>query len=483
MKTINKHAIKKITPFHIWIISLLLIPVIFYFFIVTPDTAKKATTGALNASYIENHFPVALNGEWEYYDNQFLFPSDFSYNRKSTSVPEYRNLPGQLSSTYGYGTYRLTFSFLGTSDLYSLRLTSIPGAARIYIDGNLLSDIGFTSSLKESSETIKDNQYVVFPLDIMRQTHEIIIQVSNFSNYHSGMSSPIYFGTQIEGYRLSSQFKFAESVGLMSVGVLAILLIFLLIFKIQMKGTFYLLIFTLSFSFHLIYSSTDLLTQPVHSSTYFIMTKIHVFLYCIMGLCMILSAMQIDHKTEKSQYIRKIYLYCVPVLFLAIFFSSDRFFFYAKTFTIIYLIITFLHTMLLLLRRILHNSHSALMLHLSFIFFISYFILLYFNSQGMVSAISYNGSYTFLLIAYVTSQLAYVALQVSKIYTGNTRLAHRMVATNKLKSEFISATSHELRTPLHGIINIIESTGTKLDNPNIAKEQLQLGLKNESRPE
>ena len=94
----------------------------------------------------------------------------------------------------------------------------------------------------------------------------------------------------------------------------------------------------------------------------------------------------------------------------------------------------------------------------------------------MVSAISYNGSYTFLLIAYVTSQLAYVALQVSKIYTGNTRLAHRMVATNKLKSEFISATSHELRTPLHGIINIIESTGTKLDNPNIAKEQLQLGL-------
>ena len=65
MKTINKHAIKKITPFHIWIISLLLIPVIFYFFIVTPDTAKKATTGALNASYIENHFPVALNGEWE----------------------------------------------------------------------------------------------------------------------------------------------------------------------------------------------------------------------------------------------------------------------------------------------------------------------------------------------------------------------------------------------------------------------------------
>ena len=476
MNTIQKSIIKKITPFHIWIISLVLIPITFYFFIVTPDTATKAKSGTLNAPYIENHFPVALNGEWEYYDNQFLFPSDFSHNSKTSPVPEYRTLPGQLSSAYGYGTYRLTFSFLGTSDLYSLRLTAVPGAARIYIDGNLLSDIGFTSSLKESSETIKDNQYVVFPLDIMRQTHEIIIQVSNFSNYRFGISSPIYFGTQIEGYRLSSQFKFAESVGLMSVGVLAILLIFLLIFKIQMKGTFYLLIFTLSFSFHLIYSSTDLLTQPVHSSAYLIMTKIHAFLYCIMGLCMILSATQTDHKTEKLPYIKKLYLYCVPVLFIAIFFSPDRFFFCAKTLTIIYLIITFLHTMLLLLRRILNNSNSALMLHLSFVFFSSYFILLYFNSHGMVSAISYNGSYTFLLIAYVTSQLAYVALQVSKIYTGNTRLAHRMVTTNKLKSEFISATSHELRTPLHGIINIIESTNTKLDKPDIAKEQLQLVL-------
>ncbi|MFR9063020.1 MAG: hypothetical protein ACLVJO_04210 [[Clostridium] scindens] len=61
----------------------------------------------------------------------------------------------------------------------------------------------------------------------MRQTHEIIIQVSNFSNYHTGIISPIYFGTQIDGYRLASQFKFAESVGLMSIGILAILLIFL----------------------------------------------------------------------------------------------------------------------------------------------------------------------------------------------------------------------------------------------------------------
>ena len=47
------------------------------------------------------------------------------------------------------------FTFLGTTDLYSLRLAGVQGTARIYVDGRLLSDIGFTSSLKASSETEK----------------------------------------------------------------------------------------------------------------------------------------------------------------------------------------------------------------------------------------------------------------------------------------------------------------------------------------
>ena len=261
--SINRLRGRKLAPFHIWVLSVVSLLALFTLFIINPDYADKARSGRLNAAYIENRLPVALNGEWEYYDSRFLFSSDFSASSAEHYSPEYRKLPGTLPNTFGYGTYRLTFTFLGTTDLYSLRLAGVQGTARIYVDGRLLSDIGFTSSLKASSETEKDNQYIVFPLDIMRQTHEIIIQVSNFSNYHTGITSPIYFGTQIDGYRLASQFKFAESVGLMSIGILAILLIFLLFFKVQMGSTAYLLLFTIMLSFHLVYSSNNLLTQPV----------------------------------------------------------------------------------------------------------------------------------------------------------------------------------------------------------------------------
>lgn len=466
----------KLSPFIIWILTSILLIAIFFIFIIDSDQAEQAQNGVFHASYIENKLPVALNGEWEYYDYQFLFPSDFTAASSAKSLPEYRTLPGNLPSSYGFGTYRLSFTFLGTPTLYSLRLTGVQGAARIYIDGVLLSDIGFTSSLKASSEASKDNRYIVFPLNVMRRNHEIIIHLSNFSNYRSGITSPIYFGTQIDGYRLSSQLKFAESVGLMSVGILAILLVFILIFRIQMGNIFYLLLFTIILFFHLIYFSNDLLTQPIHSWLYLLLSRLYVASLGFIGFFTILLA---DLKLYKPVLLSKgwkLHRFIFPFLIFITLFCPNRLLPPMNILMGIYLILCFLHAALVLIMRIWAKSYSALMQILALTFLSGYFSLQYFNSQGRVTAVAYSNSYIFLLVAYVAAQLAYVALKVSRIYAGNARLAHRMVTTDKLKSEFISAASHELRTPLHGIINMIESAYTKLKQPEHAREELHLAL-------
>lgn len=477
----NKNRLKdeyknKISPVHIWIAAIILLFALFQIFIISNDNAKKAKGGVLNASHIDNRLPIALNGEWEYYDNQFLFPSDFQKAQDRKLKPEYLMLPGISPNTYGYGTYRLTFTFLSTNDLFSLRLAGIQGSARVYVDGVLLSDVGFPSSLKESSEESKDNQYIVFPLNIMRRSHEIIIQISNFSNYCSGITSPIYFGTQIDGYRLSSQFKFAESVGLMSVSILIILLIFILIFRIQMGNMLYLLLFTLTFCFYLVYSSNDLITQPVQSWVYLVLARMYIISLGLIGFLMILLAKQnflCGKLLEKT--LRFHHILFSALTFFAVVFPNNQLPF-IKLLIGIYFILSLFHAFLILILRIWNNSYSALMQLLALTFLSGYFLLQYFNSKGMVAAVAYSNSYIFLLVAYVASQLAYVALQVSRIYTGNARLAHRMVISDKLKGEFISATSHELRTPLHGIINIIESAGGKLSQPEIAKGELDMAL-------
>lgn len=474
-KNFDKHSFF-IHPMTIWLLSSALLIAVFLFWAIRPENADRARAGVLYASRIDNRPPVALNGEWEYYDRQFLFPSDFSGNTEHLYDKKYRALPGARPSAYGYGTYRLTFSFLSSEALYSLRLTGIQSAARIYIDGKLLSDIGFTSSLEASSETSKDSQYIVFPLNIMRRSHEMIIHVSNFSNYPSGITNPIYFGTQIDGYRLSSQFKFSESVGLISVCLLIIFLIFILFFKIQIRSTLHLLLYTIMLAFQLIYSSNELLTQPIGSRIYLLLARFNIFSLGLMGLCMVLLAGQNCYSQKILYKTLKIYYYMLPALLCFTVLCPNKHLLYAKILANIYLAISFLHACTILVIEVRNRSYGALMLLLSLTFCSCYFSLQFFNSKGLVNANAYNCIYIFLLVAYAASQLAYVSLQVSRIYTGNARLAQRMAVADKLKSEFISAASHELRTPLHGILNIIESAASRLDQPDRAKEQLYMSL-------
>ena len=472
----QKLWIKRRTPFQIWILSFLLLGAVFFLFIIDPSESTRAKSGILNASHIDNKLPVALNGEWEYYDGQFLFPSDFSSSSKDKIRAEYRTLPGTLPANYGYGTYRLNFTFLSTAELYSIRLSGVQGTARVYVDGLLIADVGFTSSLKESSESSKDNQYIVFPLDIMRRSHEIIIQTSNFSNYCFGITSPVYFGTQIDGYRLSSQFKFAESVGLMSVSVLAILLVFILVFRIQMGNMLYLLLFTITLLFHLVYSSNDLLTQPVQSWSYLLLTRLYIICFGLIGFFITRLAGHNENASGILYKLMRLHRLLLPMLVCISLACPNNCLPLMKMLLGIYFLLSIVHASITLAIRIYTKSYSALMQMLALCFCGSYFLLQYLNSRGMVTPVSYTYSYIFLLVAYVTSELAYVALQVSRIYTGNARLAHRMVVADKLKSEFISATSHELRTPLHGIINIIESACSRLDDPDTAKDELTLAL-------
>lgn len=476
MKKISGKYSFYIHPLFIWLLSFISIIAIFRFWAIHPENASHAQAGTLYASHIDNRPPVALNGEWEYYDNQFLFPSDFSTNADLIHTAQYRTLPGTRPSAYGYGTYRLTFSFLSTETLYSLRLTGIQSTARIYVDGQLLSDIGFTSSLEASSEAAKDSQYIVFPLDIMKRSHEIIIHVSNFSSYSSGITSPIYFGTQINGYRLSSQFKFAESVGLMSVGILIIFLIFILFFKIQIESTLYLLLCSIMLAFQLIYSGNELLVWPIRSWAYLLLARLHIFSLGLIGLGMILLAGQNNYSQRILQKSLVVYRFSLPVLLGFTILCPNNYLLHARILINIYLAAAFFHAGIILFREVWNRSYSALMLLLSLIFCCGYFALQSANSKGIVTADAYNSTYIFLLVAYAASQLAYVALQVSKIYAGNARLAQRMIVTDKLKSEFISAASHELRTPLHGILNIIQSAQSRLDQPNFAGEQLHLAL-------
>ncbi len=445
--------------------------------IILPEDSLQSSDGVIHLGPIDNKAPIPLNGSWEYYPNEFLFSSDFTNTDFDNTNSAYASVPGTLPSPYGYGTYRLQFSFNSSENLFSLRLADIQGAARIYMDGVLVSDVGFTSSLEEIGESFRDNQYVVFPLDIMRKSHEIVIQVSNFSNYTSGISSPVYFGTQIEGYRLSSQFKFVESMGFISICIFALLLFFLRIFKIPLKNIQHLLTFTCAFAFQLVYSSNDLIVQPIESTAYMVLSRAMIFALGYLGYLLLMLASSNYAPTLWDKRILKVQNYIITISGLILAISPYYLLPHLYKIIIVYFLWCYAYSLCILFKKILLKSYTALMQALAQLFIGYYFVVLQLNSIGMISANVYTYSYIISILCFVTAYLAYIALHIAKIYTGNTRLAHHMLAADKLKGEFISATSHELRTPLHGIMNIIASCNNKTPESNCVKKELDLALR------
>ncbi|WP_165480156.1 sensor histidine kinase [Clostridioides difficile] len=130
---------------------------------------------------------VFLIDDWEFYNHKIFKPNDFT---KQDIKPEYVFI-GQYpdfsmrkgnQSPYGNATYRMRIKNEGKDKLLSLELPEIFSASEVWINGEMVSKLGDVGTEKYRPK-IK-NSVVSF---IAKKDTEIIINVSNFSHYYSGL--------------------------------------------------------------------------------------------------------------------------------------------------------------------------------------------------------------------------------------------------------------------------------------------------------
>ncbi|MFV0527119.1 MAG: ATP-binding protein [Lachnospiraceae bacterium] len=429
----------------------------FFASVIKPQYSAQAKDGQIHLASL-NSSAKALNGVWEYYENDFLFPSSFFLGTATHTIPTYVRVPGPAPNTYGYGTYRLVFDFVSTESIFAIKISDLSSAARIYIDGTLLSTTGFSSTIDIRAESAKDNQYLIFPLDTMRKTHDIIIQTSNYTNYEGGILTPVYFGTQMEIYRLTSQFQFAETIGIMSLSFVAIFLILILFLRIQMGHTFYLLSFTLCFTLYLVSVSQTLLVNPVSSDIFSVLTRASIALLTAMSVFQLLYLNPRQHPGRYILYIYQFLKYTACAILPLILFAPVKWLPWLHRINQLYMILVFAFCFALLCLRVFEKRYIALIQLVSLECFISLLVLQVLYKHGVIPADSYSRSFMIFVIIHAVAELFHIAFNVSRIYSGNLVLAKQMIVSNKMKNEMLSITSHELRTPLHGMINILEDT-------------------------
>ncbi|AXH98225.1 hypothetical protein DV702_00030 [Sporosarcina sp. PTS2304] len=174
---------------------------------------------------------LALNGEWEFYWNQFLEPERFPQAEDEVNyalVPSNwdRDLAGNTYHTTGFATYRLVIQNIPADTKYfGLLKGNIRNASRIFVNGEVVLTDGEVSKNIANYVSGNNSQAVYFELE--SSTAEIIIHASNYDFIVGGIAKPISFGTQKQLMELHQQKIMFEFSMILLVVIIGLFYLFL----------------------------------------------------------------------------------------------------------------------------------------------------------------------------------------------------------------------------------------------------------------
>ena len=167
----------------------------------TPPRAIKGVLDLADWDF-KNEGPVELSGEYEFYWNQHLTPSDFS----RTPLPEktgFIHVPGYWKDDtfdgktfpgQGYVTYRLNIQLNEQKKSLALRSLEISTAYNIFVNGQKVGALGVPGNSLETTIARQFPQIINFELNSNRM--ELIFQVSNFHHRRGGLWEIIQLGRE-----------------------------------------------------------------------------------------------------------------------------------------------------------------------------------------------------------------------------------------------------------------------------------------------
>lgn len=180
-------------------VTLLTIIIISALIFLRYNTAKNTyvvDNGTLNLDTVQfkDDEILSLNGNWEFYADNLLYPNDFE--GMPDISPTYINVPEKWSTLQngdrGCGTYRMIITNIKPNTQYGLLKKNIRISSRIFINGKMIMEDGYPAD-SDSSEIVGNSPKMIsFETD--RDSAEIIIQVSNYKYYSGGIIESIRFG-------------------------------------------------------------------------------------------------------------------------------------------------------------------------------------------------------------------------------------------------------------------------------------------------
>ncbi|WP_208917995.1 hybrid sensor histidine kinase/response regulator [Paenibacillus uliginis] len=442
----------------LFLVSLTLLRIGWLSFYNAPDH-PKAVQGELDLRDwdISSNRPISLDGEWEFYPNQFLLHEETNHNT-STQGTDFIQVPGNWKTKFstehktaeGYGSYRLRI--LVNPDkhqTYSLHLSNIQTSNELFANGHSLKKSGHPASTREQYTAKNAPSTVTFSSD--KSEIELVIHVANFDSIlEGGVLNPIRFGT---GSTVGSEQSFTMSLQIMMVVILLIHAIYAAILYIIGYRQKSLIFLSLSLIFgvaSILIDDSQLLLSwlPLNYEW-----NVKIFLLSYMGTAILLLncvRFTLHEFTAVRSFRWLTILNLMYVMFILL--APAKYILFSVPFFYILYFPTYLVMPVLTVSIALRTSKDALLLVLVASALTTNVFWGIVKNLGFIDMMYYPFDLIIALIALASFWFKRF------IQTANRtkQLAKKLQMADKLKDDFLANTSHELRTPLHGMINIAQ---------------------------
>ncbi|MDI0267085.1 histidine kinase [Clostridioides difficile] len=260
----------------------------------------RASNGILtinNDTFTKNKL-VFLIDDWEFYNHKIFKPNDFI---KQHIEPEYIfigqypdfSMRKENQSPYGNATYRMKIKNEGKDKVLSLEIPEIFCASEVWINGEIVSKLGEVGTEKYRPK-IK-NSVVSF---VAKKDTEIIINVSNFSHYYSGMYYPPALGETKDISNMIFYRLLFYSIICFTTFAIAVFSLAVWFLSKKSKLYFYFGCMCIFFAIHVSYPFVHLLGLPLVNFTY----AVEDASYFIAVLCIICINGSISKIEENKGY-------------------------------------------------------------------------------------------------------------------------------------------------------------------------------------
>jgi two-component system sensor histidine kinase ChiS len=389
---------------------------------------------------------VKLDGQWEFYSNQFLSPLDFTNNVQRYN--SFLSIPG-IYANHGHGTLRLKLLIKQPNEVNSIKIEFLESAYTLWSNNQEIMSAG---SVGISKQEMKPR---VMPktASFSAKDGEVYLTLQ-VSNYYSklGFIDTIIIG---EPSHMANNVRKNLAFDLFIFGCAIMAAVYnlgLFVKRKKNKSTLYSAIVCIIIAIRTIFLGERFIYSLFPNFSYLVAAKVMLWTFYLYIPIVVLFINSFYNKIL-SIWVVKISILSAYVYAFLILISPNKYY--------MNIILPFeVLTALLLIYMIykisslyIKNSSSdyIMVIGLSALLITRMNDVLYEYSIIMTGSFASFGTLIFIL---VNSYL--LAERQSEAFNNAENISEKLESLNNLKDEFLAVTSHELKTPLNGIIGLSE---------------------------